>query len=280
MFVTHIYLVLLKLKCHMYWPEEKRGVYGPIRVHVQEILILADYTTRTFSLQKEGSKEERIVTQFHFTSWPDHGVPQYPTALLHFVRKVASSNPVNAGPMVVHCSAGVGRTGTFLTIISQLKRLQAENNVDIFAYVRSMRYQRCYMVQTEVIITLTFTQSHESLINNFTQLQYIFLHDAILEAIECGVSEVAARDLRDQYRRLGIMDDPREKTDLQIEFDKLESTVHQRGRMRRDTGTLLVNKIKNRYANQEMIPCTLLIIKLICLAYSSVSPWLTNLYVR
>ena len=151
------YLVFLKLKCHKYWPEEKRGVYGPIRVHVQEVLVLADYTTRTFSLQKEGSKEERIVTQFHFTSWPDHGVPQYPTGLLHFVRKVASSNPVNAGPMVVHCSAGVGRTGTFLTITSQLKRLKAENKVDIFGYVRSMRYQRCYMVQTEVLLTLTFT---------------------------------------------------------------------------------------------------------------------------
>ena len=151
------YLVLLKLKCHKYWPEEKRGVYGPIRVHVQEVLVLADYTTRTFSLQKEGSKEERIVTQFHFTSWPDHGVPLYPTGLLHFVRKVASFNPVNAGPMVVHCSAGVGRTGTFLTIISQLKKLQAENKVDIFGYVRSMRHQRCYMVQTEVILTLTFT---------------------------------------------------------------------------------------------------------------------------
>ena len=76
------------------------------------------------------------------------------------------------------------------------------------------------------------------------------------------------------------MDDPREKTDLQIEFEKLESTVHQRGRMRRDTGTLLVNKIKNRYANQEMIPCTLLIVELTCLAYSSVSPCLTKLFVR
>ena len=58
------------------------------------------------------------------------------------------------------------------------------------------------------------------------------------------------------------MDDPREKTDLQIEFERLDSTIHQRARMRRDTGTLMVNKIKNRYANQEMIPCELLIIKL------------------
>ena len=141
---------LLQLKCHKYWPEERSGIYGPIRVHVQEVLILADYTTRTFSLQREGSKEERIVTQYHYTSWPDHGVPDYPTALLHFVRKVASSNPLNAGPMVAHCSAGVGRTGTFLTIFSQLRRLKAESNIDIFGYVRSMRYRRCYMVQTEV----------------------------------------------------------------------------------------------------------------------------------
>lgn len=78
------------------------------------------------------------------------------------------------------------------------------------------------------------------------------------------MTEVPARDLRDQYRRLGIMDDPREKTDLQIEFERLDSTIHQRARMRRDTGTLMVNKIKNRYANQEMIPCELLFVKLIC----------------
>jgi len=70
--------------------------------------------------------------------------------ILHFVRKVASSNPLNAGLMVVHYSAEVGRTGTFLTIFSQLRRLKAESNVGMFGYVQSMRYRRCYMVQTEV----------------------------------------------------------------------------------------------------------------------------------
>ena len=78
-------------------------MYGSIRVQIQDVLSLAEYTVRTFSLQKEGSKEERIVRQYHFTVWPDHGVPDYPSPLLHFVRKVASSNPVNAGAMVVHC---------------------------------------------------------------------------------------------------------------------------------------------------------------------------------
>ena len=65
--------------------------------------MLAEYTIRTFSLQMDDSKEERIVKQFHYTVWPDHGVPDYPTPLLQFVRKVAASNPMNAGPIIVHC---------------------------------------------------------------------------------------------------------------------------------------------------------------------------------
>ena len=78
-------------------------MYDSIHVYFQEALVLAEYTIRTFSLQMDGSKEERIVKQFHYTVWPDHGVPEYPTPLLLFVRKVASCNPVNAGPVVVHC---------------------------------------------------------------------------------------------------------------------------------------------------------------------------------
>ena len=82
---------------------ERTKVFDSIHVYFQEALVLAEYTVRTFALQMDGSKEERIVKQFHYTVWPDHGVPEYPTPLLLFVRKVASSNPMNAGPMVVHC---------------------------------------------------------------------------------------------------------------------------------------------------------------------------------
>jgi len=101
---SHVHQCLLhsQVKCHQYWPDEKSGLYGRIRVHVQEVQVLADYTQRTFSLQMDNSKEERIVTQFHFTVWPDHGVPDYPTSLLHFVRKVMASNTENSGPIVVH----------------------------------------------------------------------------------------------------------------------------------------------------------------------------------
>ena len=78
-------------------------------------------------------------------------MPEYPSPLLGFVRKVMNSNPQNAGPMVVHCSAGVGRTGTFITLHCQLQKRQAEGTLDIFGFVRGMRRNRCFMVQTEVM---------------------------------------------------------------------------------------------------------------------------------
>ena len=140
----------MQLKCHQYWPKEKSGLYGNVRVHLQEELTLAGYTIRTFSVQQEGSTTERIVTQYHFTIWPDRGVPEYPTSLLQFVRRVIVSTPDNMGPIIVHCSAGVGRTGTFITLFTQLQRIKKENNVDIFNFVKSMRYNRCFMVQSEV----------------------------------------------------------------------------------------------------------------------------------
>lgn len=125
-------------------------MFENFRVQLQEELMLADYTIRNLSVQCDQEKTERIVTQFHFTVWPDHGVPEHPTSLLQFVRRVMTANADSEPPILVHCSAGVGRTGTFITLYTQLQRIQAENNVDIFNFVRSMRYNRCSMVQTEV----------------------------------------------------------------------------------------------------------------------------------
>ena len=142
----------IQIKCHKYWPDEigKCLEFESFKVYIQESLVLAEYTIRTFSLQREGCKEERVIHQYHFTVWPDHGVPEYPGQLLHFVRKVMQEEPMKNGPLVVHCSAGVGRTGTFITLFTQLQRIEAEGTVDIFGFVRRMRQRRCYMVQTQV----------------------------------------------------------------------------------------------------------------------------------
>ena len=87
----------------MYWPSVTSPVkeYGEVIVHLQNEVQLADHTVRTFLLQRE--KDKRKVKQFHFTAWPDFGVPEHPTPLLKFVRKVESSNPVASGPVIVHC---------------------------------------------------------------------------------------------------------------------------------------------------------------------------------
>ena len=121
------------------------------------------------------------------------------------------------------CSAGVGRTGTFITLDAQLRRIKKERTVDIFGFVRSMRKRRCYMVQTEVRVqSASLSKTHTHYIS--LQQQYIFLHDALLEAIECGVTEVAARDLQNQLQSLSEPDPVTDKTGLEKIF---EVRLHQ-----------------------------------------------------
>ena len=95
------------------------------------------------------------VRQFHFTSWPDHGVPQYPTPLLNFRRKVRTFDMPDTGPAIVHCSAGVGRTGAYIAIDSMLERIHYQKDVDVFNFIANMRMRRIAMVQTEVV-TITY----------------------------------------------------------------------------------------------------------------------------
>jgi len=92
------------------------------------------------------------VQQFHFTTWPDHGVPLYPTSLLAFHKKFRGCSDSPSGPTVIHCSAGVGRTGTFIALDYLLDQAKAEHKVDVFGCVCQMRTSRVNMVQTEVII--------------------------------------------------------------------------------------------------------------------------------
>ncbi|XP_027722928.1 receptor-type tyrosine-protein phosphatase T [Vombatus ursinus] len=137
-----------RVKCVRYWPDDTE-VYGDIKVSLIETEPLAEYVIRTFTVQKKGYHEIREIRLFHFTSWPDHGVPCYATGLLGFVRQVKFLNPPEAGPIVVHCSAGAGRTGCFIAIDIMLDMAENEGVVDIFNCVRELRSQRVNLVQTE-----------------------------------------------------------------------------------------------------------------------------------
>ncbi|KAJ8305503.1 hypothetical protein KUTeg_016048, partial [Tegillarca granosa] len=96
---------------------------------------------------KDGS-EWRKIRQFHFTAWPDRGVPKYASSLVHFRHKVLSMPTKGKGPLIVHCSAGIGRTGTFIALDILVAQARSTGQVDVLACVETLRRQRINMVQT------------------------------------------------------------------------------------------------------------------------------------
>uniref|UniRef100_A0A4W2IND8 Receptor-type tyrosine-protein phosphatase kappa n=1 Tax=Bos indicus x Bos taurus TaxID=30522 RepID=A0A4W2IND8_BOBOX len=143
-----------RVKCYKYWPDDTE-VYGDFKVTCVEMEPLAEYVVRTFTLERRGYNEIREVKQFHFTGWPDHGVPYHATGLLSFIRRVKFSNPPSAGPIVVHCSAGAGRTGCYIVIDIMLDMAEREGVVDIYNCVKALRSRRINMVQTETLNSVT-----------------------------------------------------------------------------------------------------------------------------
>ncbi|KAK1175774.1 receptor-type tyrosine-protein phosphatase delta isoform X12 [Acipenser oxyrinchus oxyrinchus] len=216
-----------RVKCDQYWPTRGTETYGLIQVTLLDTVELATYCVRTFALYKNGSSEKREVRQFQFTAWPDHGVPEHPTPFLAFLRRVKACNPPDAGPMVVHCSAGVGRTGCFIVIDAMLERIKHEKTVDIYGHVTLMRAQRNYMVQTED--------------------QYIFIHDALLEAVTCGTTEVPARNLYAYIQKLTQIESGENGTGMELEFKRLANTKAHTSRF--ISANLPCNKFKNRLVN-------------------------------
>ncbi|XP_031688250.1 receptor-type tyrosine-protein phosphatase delta isoform X25 [Oncorhynchus kisutch] len=216
-----------RVKCDQYWPTRGTETYGLIQVTLLDTVELATYCVRTFALYKNGSSEKREVRQFQFTAWPDHGVPEHPTPFLAFLRRVKACNPPDAGPMVVHCSAGVGRTGCFIVIDAMLERIKHEKTVDIYGHVTLMRAQRNYMVQTED--------------------QYVFIHDALQEAVTCGTTEVPARNLYAYIQKLTGIEGGENVTGMELEFKRLANTKAHTSRF--ISANLPCNKFKNRLVN-------------------------------
>ena len=89
------------------------------------------------------------VTHFKFVNWFDHGVPTDKSCMIAFIKHIRQSHPPEGPPLVVHCSAGVGRTGTFIVLDTMLQRMAHEDTLNIFEYVLNIRQQRIKMVQTE-----------------------------------------------------------------------------------------------------------------------------------
>ncbi|XP_009461579.1 PREDICTED: receptor-type tyrosine-protein phosphatase V-like [Nipponia nippon] len=155
-----------RVLCDHYWPSESAPVsYGQVQVHLLTQSSSEEWTMREFKLWHEGLQAERHVSHLHYTAWPDHGIPESTTSIMTFrelVREHIQSTK-DAGPTLVHCSAGVGRTGTFIALDRLLQQMKQEKVVDTFGVVYALRMNRYLMIQT--------------------LSQYIFLHSCILEKI-------------------------------------------------------------------------------------------------
>uniref|UniRef100_A0A1S4GFJ7 Tyrosine-protein phosphatase non-receptor type n=2 Tax=Anopheles gambiae TaxID=7165 RepID=A0A1S4GFJ7_ANOGA len=147
-----------KKKCEKYWPDPQQSKeWGHARVRCLSETSTADYTLREFLLSWRG-QEDRKIYQYHFQVWPDHGVPADPGCVLNFLQDVNTRQAqlqlegLMPGPICVHCSAGIGRTGTFIVIdmiLDQILRQGHECEIDIQRTIQMVRSQRSGMVQTE-----------------------------------------------------------------------------------------------------------------------------------
>ncbi|XP_063157928.1 receptor-type tyrosine-protein phosphatase H [Candoia aspera] len=155
-----------RVKCERYWPLDYTPcTYDDITVSVTTETILPDWTIRDFSIKLMSMSEVRRARHYHYTSWPDHGVPQTTDTILHFRDLVRGhlEKMKDDGPVLVHCSAGVGRTGTFIALDSLLCQAQDQGELEVFSFVEKLRMNRPLMIQNEA--------------------QYVFLHQCLLEGI-------------------------------------------------------------------------------------------------
>uniref|UniRef100_A0A3Q3J7G0 Uncharacterized protein n=1 Tax=Monopterus albus TaxID=43700 RepID=A0A3Q3J7G0_MONAL len=138
-------------QCHHYWPDEGSDVYHVYEVNlVSEHIWCEDFLVRSFYLKNLQTNETRTVTQFHFLSWMDRGIPNSARTLLDFRRKVNKCYRGRSCPIIVHCSDGAGRSGTYILIDMVLNRMaKGAKEIDIAATLEHLRDQRAGMVQTK-----------------------------------------------------------------------------------------------------------------------------------
>lgn len=243
-----------KTKCAKYWPEKigDSQQFGDISVKFVNEDRLSDYMIRELKIVKRNSHnltnggengslmnnggdsnsetESRYITQYHYLVWKDFMAPEHPQGITKFVKQINSVYSVQRGPILVHCSAGVGRTGTLVALDSLLQQLEEENQVTIFNTVCDLRHQRNFLVQS--------------------LKQYIFLYRALMEVAVFGDTEILARNLSATVESLKQKPSEEETAQcpLEMQFEKAKSAIDDQQMPKKTTtiGSSPENSVKNR----------------------------------
>ncbi|XP_039510303.1 phosphatidylinositol phosphatase PTPRQ [Pimephales promelas] len=152
-----------RIRCHQYWPEDNKPVTVFADIIITKLTedVRPDWTVRALKVERHGNY--MIVHHFNYTSWPEHGVPESSSTLIQFVKAVRSNRGHENTTIVVHCSAGVGRTGVFIALDHLIQHLRDHDFVDIYGLVAELRSERMCMVQNLA--------------------QYMFLHQSTLDLL-------------------------------------------------------------------------------------------------
>ena len=214
-------------KCAKYWPEKDMGpgTFGGFKVTTEEESHLAHWSILKFRV--ETNFEAREIHHIKFHGWPDCGVPEFPAPFLALLERVP--NALTA-PLVVHCSAGLGRTGCFLLAWSLLKQADAEGRIESAKMLQEMRRSRPGLIQSEE--------------------QYLFVLESVVEALNSCAGDrptlIAAKEIPTVLATLSKADSEG-KSGFDVEFKRLQNISSFRARAQ--AANLACNKAKNRLVN-------------------------------
>ncbi|XP_076113929.1 receptor-type tyrosine-protein phosphatase gamma-like [Mytilus galloprovincialis] len=223
----------IKTKCEQYWPcGGKQMVHGNLIIRLNAEKERTAYVTREISIEDKKSGKTRNVTQYHFTAWPDHGTPD-PLYLVLFHRHVISDPKAgHSGPLLVHCSAGIGRTGTYIALDALLEEGRTTGFLDIFKFLKKMRYSRMNMIQTSN--------------------QYVCLHYALLEAFTMKDTKIRKDEFSEVWQSIRTDQKALNHQRLNKEYKMLNATKDDQNHNQYNAAMSTTNLAKNR--NKDVLP--------------------------
>eukprot|EP00094_Tigriopus_californicus_P001276 TCALIF_01236-PA protein Name:"Similar to Ptp69D Tyrosine-protein phosphatase 69D (Drosophila melanogaster)" AED:0.07 eAED:0.07 QI:0/0.91/0.84/0.92/1/1/13/255/1330 len=214
-----------RVKCAQYWPQAGDHNYctRPVIINVGFCTETrySDFIVRELLMtvtKGENDKETRKVYQYHYLQWKDFNAPEHAPGMMKFSKRINEAW-TGSSPIVVHCSAGVGRSGTLIAIDSLMQQIEDENEVKIHQLICDMRHSRNYLVQSAK--------------------QYIFVYRAIMELAQFGDTEIKASEMKVTWLKLKS-----DQKKIDEEFGRLANIVDDRKAL--SVGTNDENKPKNQ----------------------------------